>query len=111
MSDELRDLIQRISVRHNKDEEAIADCPACGSVGVAEGEYFVDGDVEVDHHGEPHAWSVVKINAERFSCVQCGLRLTTPAELAAAGMAQVWDLPDLVPDDFIPDDYWRQDYD
>jgi hypothetical protein len=72
MSDELRDLIQRISERHNKDEEAIADCPACGSVGVAEGEYFVDGDVEVDHHGEPHAWSVVKSMPRDFLVCSVG---------------------------------------
>jgi hypothetical protein len=111
MPDELQDLIRRMAPRTGLSDEAVADCPACGSVGVAEGEYWVDGDVEFDHEGEPYSWSVVKLTAEKFSCAQCDLRLSTQAELAAAGMQQVWEMPDLVPSDFTPDDYWREDYD
>jgi hypothetical protein len=68
MSDELGDLIKRMVPYTGLRDEAVADCPACESVGVVEGEYWVDGDVEFDQHGEPHSWSVVKLTAEKFSC-------------------------------------------
>jgi hypothetical protein len=109
MSDELRDLFRRMAPGTDLRDEAVADCPACGSVGVAEGEYWVDGDVEFDQHGEPYSWSVVKLTAEKFSCAQCGLRLTAQPELAAAGMQQVWEMPELSPSDFVAQD-WGEDY-
>jgi hypothetical protein len=109
MPDELQDLIRRIAPHTGLSDEAAADCPACGSIGLAEGEYWIDGDVEFGRDGEAYSWSVVKLTASSFSCAHCGLRLTSQAELAAAGMQQVWDMPDLIPSDFEPD--WSGDYD
>jgi hypothetical protein len=96
MPAEVRQLIVTLEPRFDEVDEAVTDCPACGSQGVARGTYWVDEGVDYDNEtGEPSVWGMVKFTPEEFSCQLCGHRLTTPSELAAARMPGEWDVPEI----------------
>lgn len=64
------------------------ECPVCGSMGIAAGETFDDGDV--DHGGgpddEPYWVPVPTTQLATFQCRVCGLKLPGPDLVAAAGL-------------------------
>jgi hypothetical protein len=97
MSSEIRDLIGKMEPRFSEEwEEATAECPACDSKGVAKGRFWVDEAVDYDKEsGEPWVYGMVKFTPADFSCQVCGLRLTRPAELAAAGVPADLDFPEI----------------
>jgi hypothetical protein len=96
MPPEVQQLIVTLEPRFDEVDEAVTDCPACGSQGVARGKYWVDEAVDYDKEtGEPSVWGMVKFTPEEFSCQLCGLRLTTPAELVAARVPGEWGIPEI----------------
>jgi hypothetical protein len=103
--EELFQLIRKMPPQFDQMQEAVAECPVCGSQGVAGGEMSVD--VAGDHEDDVWAW--VHFDPTGFSCPMCGLRLDTQAEVVAAGIPAGWDLPDLDPYGFMPRD--SADYD
>jgi hypothetical protein len=83
---------------------ADATCPACGSVGILEGDEVSDTDVEWDQIDEEE-WEptvTLKIYADYFSCPTCHLVLDRPEFIAQAELSRefetVGDASDLHPD-------------
>ena len=64
----------------------------------------------MDRDGEVYGGGWVVFVPSSFHCQQCGLRLDTPAEVAAAGMPKEWERPDLHASDFYDTDYDASDY-
>ena len=105
MANEQRTFITSMTPVFDETEEATAACPACGCKGIARGDMRVDDHYEMDSDGEVTGGAWVVFVPSSFHCQQCGLRLDTPAEVAAAGMPKEWERPDLHPSDFYDDDY------
>ena len=101
MPAEVQKLIVTLEPRFDEIDEAATECPACGSQGVARGKYSVAEEVDYDKEtGEPSVWGMVRFTPDDFSCQLCGLRLVTPAELAAARVPGEWDVPEIDVADF-----------
>ena len=89
-------------------------CPACKRTGAVYGPY----ELEVEGEGEfedgsysYHAFTIVRLFPEWFICNVCGLRLSGPLELEAAGVAHGAYDPESDDLDFVPDfdDEWSGD--
>jgi len=100
---ELLDVVRRLSIPKQSDpfepEESIA-CPACASSGVASGIYDVEWGDERDKDGLPVRDGSVQFLADDFECRVCGLRLTSQAELTAAGLKTVWEVGQIDRNDY-----------
>jgi len=108
MPEELRELIRKMTPQFDETrEEAIAECPACSSQCVAAG--VVTTDADFDRDGLAYTWTWVEFTPLTLFHQQCGLRLTMQAELAAAGVPQKWNLPDLDAAAYLVRD-WGEDY-
>jgi hypothetical protein len=94
-----------------KYSEQQVECPACGHLAVAGGDYDV-GEWEVDSYddeGQPDgAFLPVTLHAHEVNCPVCGLELNAAEELEAAGLEVDINIDDVDPGDFIEPDY---DYD
>lgn len=92
MSADERDVLRRDAMPADLDDSlyAIADCPACGSPGLAEGTTDIDWDYEHLMPGSHWPKGTMWFDAYAFSCRLCGLELSDPTELKAAGMADRW---------------------
>jgi hypothetical protein len=98
----IRNLIVRVEPRFDEIAEAATECPACGSKGVATGKYSLEEEVQYyEDDPEPSVFGMVRFTAKDFFCQLCGLRLTTPAELVAAGVPGEWDVPEIDVADFV----------
>jgi hypothetical protein len=92
LSDEIRELAVSMEPRFDESEESLAECPACGSPGVAGGDIWLDEVVSWDNDpNEPNVWGGLQFTATSFSCQHCGLRLASREEIAAAGMPAHWE--------------------
>jgi hypothetical protein len=110
MPEELRELIRKMTPQFDETrEEAIVECPACSSHCVAAGVVTADVDADFDRDGLAYAWSWAEFSPSTLFCQQCGLRLTTQAELAAAGVPHKWNLPELDAAAYLARD-WGEDY-
>jgi hypothetical protein len=110
MPEELRELIRKMTPQFDETrEEAIAECPACSSQCVAAGVVTADVDADFDRDGLAYTWSWAEFSPSTLFCQQCGLRLTTQAELAAAGVPHKWNLPELDAAAYLARD-WGEDY-
>lgn len=86
-------LIRRLAVppvlgRH----QALADCPACESLGVADGEHEVEWGRENDGSAVGAVW----FDATKFACGVCGLQLDW-TEFEPAAMKLRWEIEDADP--------------
>src|SRR5260370_5110080 len=92
MSADEREVVRRDAMPADLDDSlyAITDCPACGSPGLAEGTTDIDWDYEHLMPGSHWPKGTMWFDAYAFSCRLCGLELSDPAELHAAGMADRW---------------------
>ena len=77
------------------DDQALADCPACESPGVAAGEHDVEWSYEDDGSPIGTVWFI----PGRFECHVCGLQLDW-ADLEAAPMEAQWQDEDANPINF-----------
>lgn len=100
-------------------EQAHAECPACGSQAVATGfRYVAVGDSERNPSGKiVRPILSVWFQTDSFACPICGLRLDSPAEIAAAGVEETWDEGPEQVDDYSPPydedrdyDRWREEH-
>ena len=73
-------------------DEAVAQCPACGSRALAHGLNELEyGEVDVGRDGDiegVETW--LQFRALSLKCELCGLELSSPAEVKAAGMPESW---------------------
>jgi len=96
------------SVSIQKYAQQQIECPACGQLAVAGGDYEV-GEWEVDSYddeGQPDgAFLPVTLHASELNCPVCGLQLGAAEELEAAGIDVNIDVDDVDPGDFIEPDY------
>jgi hypothetical protein len=106
---EVREFIKGMTPLFDEMKEAIADCPACGAQGVARGDMEVDAEAEADRDGVMYASALLVFTPVTFSCQQCGLRLTSQAELAAAGVPHHWERPELDVSNYLAWD-WGEDF-
>lgn len=92
-------LDRSVSMAHSEG----AVCPACGEIGVIEGEIIHDRDWTTEAIGEDDYEIVVtlKVYSEHFSCANCGLVLDRPELIEEAGLDSTFvalgaedDLPD-----------------
>jgi len=91
------------------EHESHHTCPACGALGVAEGEHRVVYDFAYDQRGDITGGAWVEFDAAAFACPACRLQLDRPEELAQAGMATTWRDDDVDPADLEPDpDYYYE---
>lgn len=106
------DIAER-SVSIRKYEQQQVECPACGQLAVAGGDYEV-GEWEADSwddEGQPDgAFLPVTLHANEVNCPVCGLELQAAEELEAAGIEIDIDVDDVDPSDFIEPDYDPDDY-
>jgi hypothetical protein len=109
--DELQSLVIMTTPVFDETEEATADCPVCRCKGIARGDQRVDDNYEMGRDGQVYGGAWVVFVPTAFHCQQCGLRLDTPAEVAAADMPKEWELRDVNPADLIDSDYDYADYD
>jgi hypothetical protein len=99
---EVRAVVEQLVPDFDEAEEATAKCPACGSVGVARGEHDVDGSYEYDEDDDSFSGgSWVTFTPTSFACRYCALKLTSAAEVVAAGLDDQWVLEGLDPADFV----------
>ncbi len=72
-----------------KYQDELVACPACGHLGLANGDYDVDWEADYDENGSPSfAYAVVTLNPSSFICNVCGLNLDDASELKAAGLPE-----------------------
>jgi hypothetical protein len=72
-----------------KYQDELVACPACGHLGLANGDYDVDWEGEYDEDGAPwNAYAIVTLNPSSFICNVCGLNLDDASELKAAGLPE-----------------------
>jgi hypothetical protein len=87
----LRSRVTSLTLGCDSSREIHIDCPACGCTGIASGDHRVDSNHAMDSDGEISGGSSVVFASTAFRCEHCGLRLDTPAEVAAAGMPKGWE--------------------
>lgn len=97
-----------------KYQQALHECPVCGTAALVEGtidvEWMPDWDYEDGESYVAGVYPEVTIFPQRLECRACGLELEGEAELAAAEVPRSWELDDIDPEDFReePDyDDWR----
>ncbi len=71
-------------------DQAHAECPACGSVGTVTGFHSADSAWSDGPGGAREMGLDAEFTAESFACPICGLRLRSSAEVEAAGMPLSW---------------------
>ena len=87
-SPEVLDLIRRLAIPPVLGrDQALADCPACEALGVAEGEHEVDWRFESDDSPVSTVW----FYATKFACGVCGLQLDR-IEFEPAAMKSQWEI-------------------
>ena len=79
------------TIRMVHENEAVCICPACKSTGIAIGENNFSIIFEEESNRTVLAKAVASFKANCFSCALCGLKLTSPEEMTAAGMDLTWD--------------------
>ena len=87
-----------IPMRHSFFDEERADCPACGSFGIAYGDAEPEWD---DDDSDGHHLKAIWWDAGSFTCRVCGLDLESVDELVAANMPIRWKI-----DGARFDEYW-----
>lgn len=95
----LLDLVRRLAnPQVFDDDQAPVECPACESLGVADGEH----DVEWGFEDEGSPIGTVWFTADGFTCHVCGLQLDSAAEFTAANMESRWEIEDADPAKYEP---------
>jgi hypothetical protein len=95
---EMLGFVRGLALPHALDgDQALADCPACESLGVADGEHEVEWGVEDDGSPVGTVW----FNAAKFACRVCGLQLER-TELEPAAMKSRWEVEGADPAKFEP---------
>jgi hypothetical protein len=110
-SDQLNALVNVIEAGYKNVIEKYHDetvvCPACGHLGVANGDYDIDWDVDYDDDGSVSGgYPIVTLKPSVFYCNFCGLILDDASELKAAGLEVSINIEDVDPADF----YEEPDY-
>jgi hypothetical protein len=93
MSPELIRVVRQLASQQVlREGEQRQECPACGSSGVAQGDYEVDWGQDADAYFDPYdAYTgAVTFEADGFACTVCGLQLSSAAELKEANMSTEW---------------------
>ena len=73
------------------DFSTATECPACSEGAHISGDYVSQSDVIIDHEAGA-ATEVLTVFAEFFQCEHCGLRLTGPDYLVAAGLPSAFEV-------------------
>ncbi len=82
---------QSAAARPLSHDQALANCPACSSTGVATGFRDAADDIWSETSGSTLDLTFdTEFTAESFACPVCGLRLGSAAEIEAAGMPLSW---------------------
>lgn len=109
MTPEMLTVMRSLAPVFDPAECAAQTCPACGSLGVACGDFEVDWVPEYDKHGDIEYMAAdITFHAASFECARCQLHLDNATEIAASGMAAAWELPDADPH-LYEFDHWDQD--
>jgi len=82
-------------------ENQLAECPACGNLGMLSGGFDVDWEADFDRDGTPTgAYPIVTLTPSTFDCHHCNLELNGAGELKAAGFGDQINIEDVDPSDF-----------
>lgn len=95
--------------RPEKYEEHIVECPACKTGALMSGSVTVDFDEDWDHRERVlvNVHPYFTFVPSRLRCGACGLELEGHDQLAAAGVADEWQLEDVDERDYFdPDHEW-----